>query len=181
MSLRNSFLVFVCCAIGAFAAPRSSHLSSADKSFMNKAADDDMIEANVGQMAEARAAKTDVRNFAKTLADDHSRAYGELLRLANTTGDKVPRGINIRRDRAAAQLAHLKGTRFDRAFLSDEIASHEKAIAAFRREAAHGSNPEIKAMALQMIPVLQKHLETARHLAKSENVRIAGSGTAKKS
>ena len=181
MSLRNNFLVFVCCAVGAFAAPQQSQVSSADKSFMNKAADDDMIEANIGQMAESRAAKADVRDFAKTLADDHSRAYGELLQLANTTGDKVPRGIDIRRDRTAAQLTHLKGARFDRAFLSDEIASHEKAIAAFRREAAHGSNPEVKAMASQMIPVLQKHLDMARRMAKSESVRVAGSGTAKKS
>ena len=181
MSLRNSFVLFVCCAIGAFSAPRSSKLSSADKSFMNKAADYDMIETNVGQMAESRAAKTDVRDFAKTLADDHSRAYGELLQLANTEGDKVPRGIDIRRDRAAAQLSHLTGARFDRAFLSDEIASHEKAIAAFRREAAHGSNPEVKAMASRTIPVLEKHLQSDRQLAKSENIRIARSGTAKTS
>jgi putative membrane protein len=103
------------------------------------------------------------------------------LQLANTSGDTVPRGIDIRRDRAAAQLAHLTGKRFDRAFLSDEIAAHEKAIAAFRREAAHGSKPEVKAMASRMIPVLEKHLETARRLAKSENIRMAGSGTAKKS
>lgn len=181
MSLRNKFLVFGCCAIGAFGAPPSSHLSSADKSFMTKAADDDMIEANVGQMAESRAAKTEVRDFAKTLADDHSKAYGELLQLANTTGDKVPRGIDIRRDRNASQLKHLTGARFDHAFLSDEIASHEKAIAAFRREAAHGSDPEVKAMASRMIPVLEKHLQTARQLAKSKAVRVAGSGTAKKS
>jgi hypothetical protein len=32
-----------------------------------------------------------------------------------------------------------------------------------------------------MIPVLEKHLEEARQLAKSKNVRMAGSGTAKKS
>lgn len=181
MSLRNISMVFVCCAAGAFAASRSNPLSSADKGFMNKAADDDMIEANLGKMAESHAAKADVKDFAKKLTDDHSRAYGELLQLANTTGDRIPRGIDIRRDRAAAQLTHLKGDRFDRAFLSDEIAAHEKAIAAFRREAAHGRNPEVKAIASQMIPVLQQHLERARQLAKSENVSVAKAGTARKS
>ncbi len=179
--MRNISMIFICCAAGAFAASGSSSLSSADKRFMNTAADDDMIEANLGQMAESHAAKADVKDFAKELADDHSKAYGELLQLANTTGDKVPRGIDIRRDRAAVQLTHLKGDRFDRTFLNDEIASHEKAIAAFRREATHGSNPEVKAMASRMIPVLEKHLERARQLAKSETVRTASSGTAKKS
>lgn len=181
MSLRSISLAFVCCAAGALASSASSPLSSADKRFMNNAADDDMMEANLGKLAESHAAKTDVKDFAKQLADDHSRAYGELLQLANTIGDKVPRGIDIRRDHAAAQLTRLSGQRFDRLFLSDEIAWHEKAIAAFRREAAHGSNPQVRAMASQTIPVLEKHLERARQLAKSGNIRTASSGTAKKS
>jgi putative membrane protein len=181
MNLRSISLVFVCCAAGAFASSASSPLSSADKHFMNNAADDDMIEAHLGKMAESHAAKTDVKDFAKQLADDHSKAYGELLQLANTTGDNVPRGIDIRRDHEAAQLTRLSGERFDRLFLRDEIAWHEKAIAAFRREAAHGTNPQVKAMASQMIPVLERHLERARQLAKSANIRTAAAGTAKKS
>ena len=181
MSLRNISMAFVCCAAGAFASSAASPLSSVDKRFMNNAADDDMIEANLGKMAESHAARTDVKDFAKQLADDHSRAYGELLQLANTTGDEVPRGIDIRRDHAAARLTRLSGERFDRLFLRDEIAWHEKAIAAFRREAAHGPNPQVKAMASQMIPVLEKHLERARQLVKSGNIHTAASGTAKKS
>jgi hypothetical protein len=39
----------------------------------------------------------------------------------------------------------------------------------------------VKAMASRMIPVLQSHLETARQLARSTNVRMARSETAKKS
>jgi putative membrane protein len=159
----------VCFAMSALAAPAPGQLSPADKQFMNTAANDDMIEAHVGQMAEAQASDSGVKDFAKRLADDHSRAYSQLLELANKTGDTIPRGVNIRRDHAATQLEHLKGTRFDRAFVSEEISDHQRALAKFKREAAHGSDPDVKALASQMIPILEQHLNTARQLAKSES------------
>jgi putative membrane protein len=128
-----------------------------------------MIEAHLGQMAEAKASDSGVKDFAKRLADDHSRAYAQLLELANKSGDTIPRGVDIRRDHAAAQLGHLAGTRFDRTFVKDEVSDHERALAEFKREVAHGQNANVKALASQMIPILEQHLNTARQLAKSEN------------
>jgi putative membrane protein len=161
--------ILLCFAMSAFAASTPGRLSPADKHFMNTAANVDMIEAHLGQMAEAQGSDAGVKDFAKRLADDHSHAYGQLLDLAKKTGDTIPRGINIQRDHAAAQLEHLQGMRFDRAFVRDEISDHEKALAEFKHEAAHGSNPDVKALASQTIPTLEQHLNTARQLAKSES------------
>jgi putative membrane protein len=161
--------ILLCFAMSGFAASAPGQLSPADRHFMNTAANVDMIEAHVGQMAQAQASDSGVKDFAKRLADDHSQAYTQLLALANKTGETIPRGIDIRRDHAAAQLEHLQGVRFDRAFVKDEISDHEKALAEFKREAAHGNNPDVKALASQTIPTLEQHLNTARQLAKSES------------
>lgn len=159
----------ICCAVAAFAAPSSSQLSPADKHFIATAADVNMTEAHLGQMAENQAAGANVKDFAHKLTDDHSKAYGELLQLAQQQGDtSIPRGINIRTDHAAASLMHLKGAQFDRSFIRDEVTDHEKALAEFKREADHGTNPELKAWAQKMIPVLEDHLNTAKSLEKSE-------------
>ena len=64
------------------------------------------------------------------------------------------------------QLVHLKGNNFDRQFVQDEIAGHRRAIAAFKREAEHGQDADVKAYANKMIPVLEKHLHMAEELAK---------------
>lgn len=63
---------------------------------------------------------------------------------------------------------HLKGNSFDRAFAQDEVQSYKTAIAAFKKEADHGENPDVKAWAKKMIPTLEGHLETAEKLAMVE-------------
>jgi len=133
---------------------------------MISAAKADMTEAHEGQMAENQARRTDVRDFAKTLVKDHTESYEHLTELAAKTGASIPKGINTSKDRAIQQLVHLKGDRFDRQFARDEIAAHRQAVVAFKSEAAHGHDADVKAYATKMIPVLEKHLHLAEECAK---------------
>jgi len=150
----------------AFAQPRKLNIS--DKKFLKLAADADMTAAHLGQMAENTAAKTSVRDFGQKLVLDHTNAYEELATLASKAGATVPKGIDIQRDRAIRELMNVKGRAFDRRFLKDEVLDHEKALAVFRREAAHGHDADLKAYAGKMIPTLEEHLHIAESLAKPE-------------
>jgi len=141
-------------------------MSSADKQFMVMAARTDMIEAHEGQIAEQQASKEDVKDFAKTLVQDHTDAYMQLSVLAARTGVSIPKGINAAKDRSIEQLEHAKGDGFDRLFTRDEIADHKQALAAFKRESARGTDSDVKAYATSMIPVLEKHLQQAEQCAK---------------
>jgi putative membrane protein len=154
-------------AIFAVAGSAFAALSSADKQFMVMAARTNMIEAHEGQIAEQKANQSDVKDFAKTLAQDHTDAYGHLSQLAEKTGVSIPKGINAAKDREIEQLDHLKGASFDRQFTRDEVADHRQALAAFKRESEHGKDAQVKAYATSMIPVLEKHLQLAQECAKS--------------
>lgn len=157
-----------CALLGALAFGQTgSKLSTSDKKFLELAADADMTEAHLGQMAENTAAKTSVRDFGQKLNRDHTNAYEELATLASKIGATVPKGIDAQRDRAIRDLAQAKGRAFDRQFLKDEVLDHERALALFRREAAHGRDAEVKAYASKMIPTLEEHLHLAESLAKS--------------
>lgn len=157
------------CCLALFAAAGIAHaasLSPADKQFMTTAAEANMTEAHEGQMAENQASRSDVKDFGKTLAQDHTEAYQHLTELAVKTGFSIPKGINVARNHNIMQLVALKGERFDRTFIRDEIAAHQHALAVFKHEAAHGQDADIKAYASKMIPILEKHLHLAEEYAK---------------
>jgi putative membrane protein len=167
----KTFLAGICgCALfgAAVFAQTGNKLSNGDKKFLELAADANMTEAHIGQMAENTAAKTSVRDFGQKLARDHTNAYAELAALANKIGATVPKGIDVRRDSAIRELTREKGRAFDRRFLRDEILDHERALTEFRREAAHGRDADIKAYASKMIPTLEEHLHIAESLVKPE-------------
>lgn len=147
---------------------QASDLSKADKKFLDMAADSSMREAHLGQMAQAQAAKSSVKDFGQTLAQDHTKAYESLTELASKAGTTVPKGIDVRKDKPVGALARLEGNKFDRQFLNAEIRENQREIAEFKREAHNGRDPEVKGYASKMIPTLEEELRTAENLAKPE-------------
>jgi putative membrane protein len=152
-------------AVG-LAQAQSTKLSAGDKSFLKIAAESNMTEAHLGQMAETQAYEATVKTLGKTLDQDHTQAYEALQGVAMKTGQTIPTGIDVARDPAVKQLMRLKGTAFDRDFLHHEIQDHQKAIAQFKQEAEHGENPDIKAYADKTLPSLENHLRQVEALAK---------------
>jgi putative membrane protein len=153
--------------LSATALAQSAKLSPRDKEFLKMAAVANMTEAHLGQLAESQASRSSVKDFGQTLVKDHTSAYQELAALDSKLGETIPKGINVRRDKTIEELAHVKGKRFDVPFLRDEVRDHERAIAAFKREAQHGQDQDIKAYANQVLPTMEEHLREAEKLLKN--------------
>ncbi len=167
---RKMFLAAIagfCLTSLGLAGDTKGNLSSVDKQFMKMAAVADMKEAHIGEMAENQAAAQDVKDFGATLVKDHTEAYQELSALAAKTGVEIPKGINAAKDSEVVPLEALKGKRFDRKFTLDEVQAHSQAIAAFKREADHGQNADVRGYASKMLPTLQEHLRRAEDLEKN--------------
>jgi putative membrane protein len=141
-------------------------VSKRDAEFLKVAAEADMTTTHIGKMAEDRAAANEVKDFGKKLAQDHTSDYKKLCEFAAKTGETVPRAIDKRDDREIAALDKSKGKAFDRAFLAHEAVAHEKLIKAFKQEAEHGDNPDIKAYANKALPVIEGHLHDVQDLRK---------------
>ena len=137
-----------------------------DKRFLRTIAIADMTEAHAGEMAKSTAAGTPVRDFGQTLAKDETEEYAQLTTLADKAGENIPRGIDARKNPAIRTLLNRKGGDFDRDFLRYAIADEQRVIGAFRREAAHGQNPDIKAWAGKILATRQQDLQKARSLAR---------------
>jgi putative membrane protein len=137
-----------------------------DKQFFRMIAIADMTEAHLGEMAESKAAQTAVKNLGQAIAKDKAEEYEQLTVLASKTGENIPKGIDARKDPAIRALMTRKGGDFDRTFLRNEIAHEQRMISALQLEAAHGTNPDIKAWAGKIVAARQQELQKAQSLAK---------------
>jgi putative membrane protein len=156
------------CCVGALA--QKEHAAKAapmtDQQFVDMAAQTDMMEAHLGQMAADQAANQDVKNYAEMLVTDHTANYQQLTALAAKDGFTVPKGLDAAHDRMIAPFEKLKGAAFDSRYIHEMIAGHTEAIGVFTKEAADAENADLKAYASETLPTLHKHLDGAKDLSK---------------
>jgi len=136
-----------------------------DQQFVDFAAQTDMVEANLGQLAQNVAAKQDVKDYGQMLVTDHTKDYHDLYAAAQQASLTVPNSIDAEHNKAMIDpFQKLKGAAFDHRYLEEMVQGHTKAIAIYKKEAADAQNAALKSYAQAAIPVLQKHLDDAKAL-----------------
>jgi len=150
------------------AAAKTGTSAKSDEAFLAAAAQADMTIVHIGKMAQERAETPKLKEFANTLVQDHTNDYQELTELAAKAGDGIPKAIDKQNDHTISMLDHQKGKSFDHAFLESQSAEHERLVSAFKREAEHGSNPDIKAYATKALPTMEQHLHDIEDLLKQK-------------
>jgi putative membrane protein len=139
-----------------------------DQQFLDFAAQTDMLEANIGQLAAAQASSQGVKDYAEMLVTDHTDDYTQLGAVASKSNLVIPKGLDAAHDKMIAPFKTLKGGAFDHRYIQEMIAGHTKAIQVYTKEAADAQSPDLKAYANQTLPALQKHLDGAKNLAKAK-------------
>ena len=174
MRVRNILAGLICCALGGLPAVAQKKMASAamtDQQFITFAAETDMTEAHLGQLAAEQAASQEVKDFAQMLVTDHTADYQQVNTVAGKAGLTVPKGLDAQHEKMVAPFEKLKGAAFDHRFVQEMVLGHTKAIAEYKREAQDAQNPDVKAYASQTLPTLQKHLEAAQALEKKPAVK----------
>lgn len=137
--------------------------------FVDFAAQTDMVEANLGQMAQSVAASDAVKTYGQMLVTDHTNDFNQLYTVAHQANLTRPNAIDAKHDKMMIDpFQKLKGDAFDHRYIQEMITGHTKAIAAYKKEAADSQNPALQSYAEQALPVLQKHLDGAKGLEKSK-------------
>jgi putative membrane protein len=138
-----------------------------DQEFVDFAAQTDMTEAHLGQLAANQAESQGVKDYAQMLVTDHTNDYNQLTAVASKANLNVPKGLDAKHDKMIAPFEKLKGAAFDRQYIREMVAGHEAAIAAYDRESREGQNADLKNYAQQALPTLEKHKNGAVDLEKS--------------
>ena len=160
----------VLCSLAAFAKEKAAEAKAmSDQQFVDFAAQTDMVEANLGQLAGSVASAQPVKDYGQMLAADHTKDYNQLYDVAHQANLNMPNAIDAEHNKAMIDpFQKLKGAAFDRHYAQEMVAGHTKAIAIYKKEAADAQNAALKSYAAQALPVLEKHLEDAKGLEKAK-------------
>jgi putative membrane protein len=139
-----------------------------DQQFINMAAQTDMLEAHLGQMAANQASRQEVKDYAQMLVSDHTADYQQLGSVGGKDGLTVPGGLDADHWKMVVPFEKLNGAPFDERYIRTMIEGHTKAVALYTKEAADAQDPDVKAYASATLPTLQKHLEGAKNLLKKK-------------
>lgn len=133
-----------------------------DRHFLMDAIRGDNSEMMLGQLAAERAQNPRVRDYGRTLHDDHAKARDDAMRVAAQFGVRDTNEVMPIARREAQKLRGLRGRAFDREFVRYMVQDHRKDIADFRKEARERG--PVAQLAQQTLPDLRKHLAMARDL-----------------
>lgn len=138
--------------------------SEKDAQFLVDAADINLMEIHMGQMATTNATMQDVKDFGTKMQTEHQKAYDDMAALAASKNIAIPATASDAVMKDHMDLADKKGYDFDRAFCNTMVDGHEKAIKKFEEAAEDCQDGDIKAWAAKMLPDLRAHLEGAKML-----------------
>lgn len=148
--------------------------SQADQTFLTEAMQGDLAEVQMGELAQQKGDRDDVKAFGETLEKDHGDHAKKLQSLAQQMGATLPNEPNAKQKVDHDRLSKLSGAQFDREFASHMVDDHKKTIAKYQAQAKK-SGP-LADLAKATVPVLQKHLQTAQSLNRPAPTTGAGGG-----
>jgi putative membrane protein len=136
--------------------------------FANMAAGSDQFEIKSSQLAATQASSAGVKSFAAMLIQEHTKSTNDLKAAAAKASPAVTPAPALTAEQQANldALGKVKGAAFDTLYAQVQVPAHENALAMMQGYAARGDQAPLKDFASKTAPVIQKHLDQARGLAK---------------
>ena len=138
-------------------------LSKADQKAVVDMAIANMAEVAAGKMAVAKSQNPQVKAYAQKMIDDHTTALNDVTTLAQAKGVTMPTDLDAPHKAMAAKLDKLSGEAFDKAYMKDAgVTDHTKVHTKLKAMSSKVKDPDVKAAAAKMMPVVDEHLQMAK-------------------
>jgi putative membrane protein len=138
--------------------------SRQDADFMMKATIGAQFEVVLGKLAVLHGVNPGVRRFGEMMMDDHTQGEETFRGLASSKRILLPDTLSREQKKERDLLQKKRGVGFDKAYIKMMVEDHTEDINEFRRAAQNADDPDIRALAAANIPILQKHLDSAKNL-----------------
>jgi putative membrane protein len=148
-----------------------SMVGKTDHAFMTKAAMGGMMEVQVAQMAQQKASGQEVKDYARKLEQDHSKANDKLKAIAKERQVELPSDVGPEHKAMIAKLTNLSGAEFDTAFMKMQVQHHRKDVKEFERASTRSMDSDLKEFASSTLPTLKEHLSQAEQINNSTRSR----------
>jgi putative membrane protein len=134
------------------------------KHFLIVASIGNLQEVSAGQLAVQKAKRADVHTFGQMMVKDHGSAEQQLLQLAKRKGISLPAAATgvIQPDLNLEKA----GDHFDKLYVHGMVSGHGNTVQEFENYAVMGKDPDVRAFAQKMLPVLKQHLAEIKVIDK---------------
>lgn len=168
----NTRILAACCAAAALGAlplaqAASDNMDSQD--FVTRAAQSNLAEIKVSQLALDKTQNPQVREFATRMIKDHEAANAQLEPLAKAKNLKIPDDTDVMHKASMKLLQAKSGAGFDSTFIKQMDKDHKKTIELFEKASTSSKvDPELKALATKLLPTLQHHEQLVSTLQSAD-------------
>jgi putative membrane protein len=137
---------------------------SADMGFVREAASGNLMEIQLGQLAQSKASNPAVKQFAQRMVADHNNLENQLTSVASTGGQSFTPTMDSRHQNQINKLQGLSGAEFDRNYMSLMIRAHQRDVNNFQTQSQSANSAQVRTLATNSLPVLQQHLSLAQQV-----------------
>lgn len=147
----------------------SSALSAQDQRFLKHLAMGNQAEVELGKMVSGKASNQQVKQFAEKMVQDHTQLSQQLQPILEKNGIKLEQSVSPHHQKLQAKLQGMSGDELDKAYMRAMVRDHRMDVMQVQK-AQKSSNPDVKSVTEQALPVLQQHLQLAESTAQQVGV-----------
>jgi putative membrane protein len=144
--------------------PARDHPNTEDRLFARLAAAGGIAEVEFGRLAEQRSGSGDVKQFARRMIEDHSKANAQLTTRAKEASIPLPSELDADHNAMRGELERLDGAEFDKAYMRGQVVDHQKTALLLQWELAVGQDADLQRFASQTLPIVLDHLQIAQDI-----------------
>jgi putative membrane protein len=156
----------------------AAHEKLSSQEFVKRAAQANLAEIKVSELAQTKAQSADVKQFAQQMISDHTKASAELSKIATGKNLKVPDDTDMMHKASMKLLQGKSGEGFDKSYMEQMDKDHQKAIDLFQSAANSADvDPELKAFASKTLPKLKEHHHLVAQVEAKQPSASASAGS----
>lgn len=141
-----------------------------DKMFLRGAAESGIAVVKFSEIAQEKSSSEDVKSFARSMVDDHTKLNADMGRVADSLGIMLPKEMNKADKAEYGRLQALSGSDFDNAYLALMVREHHRAMREFRMESNTVNDATLREAVDSGKHTIHEHLVEANRLAREKGV-----------
>jgi putative membrane protein len=159
------------------AAGRDQGQQDPTQMFVKETYSSNLFEIQAGQLAAQRAQDDQIKQFARMMVEDHTKANQQLKQAAQSKQIQVQEQLDPVHQAKLQKLQKLPAQEFGRKYINGQVAGHMVNVLEFQYQSQNLQDPQLKQWATQTLPKLEEHLKHATQIASKQaggQARTAG-------
>jgi putative membrane protein len=140
--------------------------SDENKKFLATAAQSDVNEIKLSELAQEKATHPAVKAFAQKMVAEHTQMSASMKPFADSWGVTAPTGVDDDHQKELDKLNGLSGADFDKEYIDQMVSDHAKALRAFTSEIKYATDAKFKAAVMKGKAMVAAHKNMAYDLKK---------------